>query len=142
MSELHSRTVLKDIQQAELNCPRQQLGMVMFDGFFAQYPEARQLYADTHLPDFSARKFKAVSELILDSVRNPEYATCQMVSEVLRHEYFEARDVEYFYAMAEHCRQAIQQALSDEWNEEREQIWDEALSATKAVIQQAVHEAT
>jgi len=141
MPNPHADAVLNGINQALALSDRKTLGMLMFDGFFKQYPETLQLYANTTLEDFAARKFKAISELILDSVRNPEYAIYQMVSEVLRHEYFNAKDAIYFYGMVEHCRNAIQHILADEWNVELNEIWDESVQATKSVVQQAVHKA-
>ena len=141
MFEQHIECIHDCLQRAEEMSSRESLGMQMFDGFFARYPEARTIFAKTDLEDFASAKFRLVSTLILDSVKHPEYAEANMVGEVHRHQYFDVKDVEYYYGMIDACRNAVQNTLKAEWTPEINEYWDEVIQTTKASVQTAYKEA-
>lgn len=141
MSEAHYNTLRDSIAQATAASSRQAMGLRMFEVFFARFPEAQRHFDDTYIPDFAAPKFKYVSDVILDSVRNPYYATYQMVSEVMRHNYLDVQDAPYFYAMIDSCQQAVADALGSNWTPELSTCWDESTQAAKGIVQAAIKEA-
>lgn len=113
----------------------------MFEVFFARHPESRNIFAKTDLEDFASTKFRLVSTHILDSIKHPEYAEANMVGEVHRHQYFDVKDVEYYYGMIDACREALQQTLTTEWTPETDEYWDEVIQSAKASIQAAYKDA-
>ena len=141
MSETHYQTLRDSIAQATACSSRQALGLRMFELFFARFPEAQRYFEETYIPDFAAPKFKYVSDLILDAVRNPHYATYQMVSEVMRHNYLDVQDAPYFYTMVDCCQQAVADGLGPAWNPQLATCWEESTQAAKAVVQEAIKEA-
>ena len=140
MFEEHITCIRHSLKRAEELSSRAALGAQMFELFFARYPETRSIFANTNLEDFASVKFRYVSELILDSVKHPEYVEANMVSEVHRHQYFDVNDVAYYYGMIDACRMAVQQTLKAEWTPETNTYWDEVTQATKASVQQAYKE--
>jgi hypothetical protein len=115
--------------------------MLMFHIFFDRYPEAHSIFAKTDLEDFASTKFRLLSTHILDSVKYPEYAEANMVGEVHRHHYFDVKDLAYYYAMIDACRNVVQQTLKTEWTPEINTYWNEVIQGAKASVQTAYKEA-
>ena len=140
MFEKHTEAVRGSLDNAIALSTERNLGILMLEYFFEKHPEAQKLFSGTNIPNFAARKFWVVSELLCDSIKNPEYALYMMVSEIQRHRYFDVQDSVYYYAIMDGLQHAIKTTLKDAWNAELETLWDESLQAAKNVIQGAIKE--
>jgi len=137
----HALAISESLKQAQKKRTRAELGLRMFYFFFERYPETKNIFANTELESFAPLKFRLVSEFILDSVKNPDYALYNMVSEIYRHRYFDVKDAEYYYGLMDACCSAVQETLASEWTPAFEEYWQESLQAAKAVLQDAMHKA-
>ena len=137
----HAAIICSNFDQAINKCGKAQLGASMLEKFFHRYPEAKALFVGINIADFSSSKFRIISEHIIDCVRRPEHATYNMFCEIHRHNYLDINDVDYHYALIDTCREAVEEALSEEWTDELNAHWNDVVQASKAVIQQAWLEA-
>jgi acetoin utilization deacetylase AcuC-like enzyme len=133
----HAKTICANFDQAIKKTSKAQLGVCMLEKFFLRYPEARGLFVGVDIPDFAASKFRIVSEQIIDSVKRPEHATYNMFCEIHRHAYLEIHDADYHYALIETCREAVEEALADEWTPEINEYWNDVVQSAKSVVQRA-----
>lgn len=138
----HTVIIGENFDQAVKKCGSEKLGACMLEKFFQRYPEAQALFTGINIADFSSSKFRIISEHIVDCVKRPEHATYNMFCEIHRHSYLEINDVEYHYALIETCREAVEEALADQWTTEINEHWNDVVQASKAVIQQAWIEAS
>lgn len=137
----YSRLIGESVARAHQLAGPQVLASAMFARFFECYPEAGGIYADTDVAGFGPTKFRIVCELILDVVRHPDYAVDNMACEVLRHRYYDVRDVAYYYALMDACRDSIQQVLGGEWTQALNDCWNDVIQAARATLQLAMREA-
>lgn len=137
----HAEAIRGSLKLAASKQSRAHLGLRMFDFFFQRFPETRSIFAETDLESFAPLKFRLVSEFILDSVQNPEYALYNMVSEIHRHAYFDVKDQAYYNGLIESCCEAVAETLGQDWPGELEGYWRESIEAAKAAVQEARHKA-
>lgn len=141
MYDEYARLISESIERARQLAGPHALASTMFTRFFECYPEARGIYADTDVAGFGPTKFRVVCELVLDVVRHPAYAVDNMACEIWRHRYYDVRDVAYYYALIDACRDSIQQVLADEWTPALNECWNDVIQAARATLQQAMREA-
>lgn len=137
----HTETICHSFKQAIEKQGCSQLGINMLNRFFERHPEASAIFTGINIHDFAASKFRIISDHILDSVKRPEHATYNMFCEIHRHRYLDINDITYHFALIEACRDAVEEALTEDWTPETDEHWNDVVHASKSIIQQAWSEA-
>lgn len=137
MNDDHFSIISDSIAAARQRCDNQILGERLFAHFFTRFPETRDFFTHTPIPSFGPKKIRNVENMLLNALRSHAYAVDAMLSEMFRHDCYGVQDKTYFYGMLDAYRDAIREALGDDWTPTLEQYWDEALQAAKAALQQA-----
>lgn len=135
-----SQVIESSLEQAEQAIGAQALAEDFFQRFFAQYPETRDYFSQTNISSFGPKKFRYISEFIVDIYRHPNYAEGNLSEEVLRHQMYGLVDKEYYFALLDALHLSVKQALDQRWSQEQEEAWSDANAALRHTINTAVTE--
>ena len=113
------------------------LAHLFFTRFFEQYPETRQFFKATDIDSFGPKKIRYISDFLVDTVRHPDYAETQIITEVMRHQVYGLKDKEYYYMLLDAFHASVKKCLQDEWTVEMEDCWSDVIQAIRAQIYEA-----
>jgi hemoglobin-like flavoprotein len=116
------------------------LAQLFFDKFFLHYPETQQFFKTTHIPSFGPKKIRYISDFLIDTVKHPDYAETQIITEVMRHQVYGLKDKEYYYMLLDAFHESVRECLQDEWTEEMEECWVDVVQGVKAQVHEAAKE--
>ena len=133
MIELYTETIKSGIEKALSRHTPKQLGLKLFEQFFAIYPEAKSYFQASDVPSFAARKFQYLADFYIDTVEHPNYAEDHVSYEVDRHQVYGVADPEYYYALIDVFQDVILSSI-DEQDAEVVGIWRDVATAMKAHI--------
>ncbi|MEH6593107.1 MAG: hypothetical protein V7746_22750 [Halioglobus sp.] len=125
--------VLKDsIKQATQQQGTKALSAKMFEIFFQRYPEAQEYFAEYNLAQLGDLKFQILTEIIVDTLEFPNFASGFVDEEVYRHFHVHSlKDREYYFGLIDAIYEAIKIALNTQWNEQVDKCWRDAIAGMR-----------
>lgn len=135
-----SNIIEQSLEAAESKVGAQALARDFFERFFKLYPETQSYFSQTDISSFGPKKFRYISEFIIDIYRHPNYAEGNLSEEVLRHQMYGLVDKEYYFALLDALQQSIQDALGEAWTPSLNETWNDANAALRHTINTAVSE--
>lgn len=140
MLDSHIDIIEQSVRRAYEKAGAESLAQHFFARFFAQYPETRQFFKDTHIPSFGPKKIRYISDFIIDTVKHPDYAATQIITEVMRHQVYGLKDKEYYYMLLDAFHESVKACLAEEWNDVTEECWSDVVLGIKSQIHEAANE--
>lgn len=134
MFQQHAISIKQSIAEATQKQSVDQLAQQMFDVFFTQYPEAQVYFADYNLDELAPRKFRLLTESLLDTLLYPDFAKDRLDEEVFRHLSHNLRDREYYFALLDALLHCIKTTLQDQWSDQYEEHWHDSMTGMKQMI--------
>ena len=116
------------------------LAQLFFDKFFTHYPETQQFFKTTDISSFGPKKIRYISDFLIDTVKHPDYAETQIITEVMRHQVYGLKDKEYYYMLLDAFHESVRECLQEEWSEEMQECWVDVVQAVKAQVYEAAKE--
>jgi hemoglobin-like flavoprotein len=113
------------------------LARSFFQRFFSHYPETLHFFKDTNIDSFGPKKIRYISDFFIDTVRHPDYAGVQIITEVMRHQVYGLKDKEYYYMLMDAFHESVRECLGAEWSAEIEETWSDVVQGVKAQVYEA-----
>lgn len=132
------RLIAQNIQAAEQNIGLTALAEDFFQRFFEQYPETQNYFSDTDISSFAPKKFRYVSEFMIDIYSYPNYAEGNLSEEVIRHQIYGLSDKEYYFSIMDALHASVKAALGSQWSDDNEEVWINATTALRHTISKTV----
>jgi hemoglobin-like flavoprotein len=129
--QTHLQVVKKSLADVRHQKPLNQLAQDMFKYFFERHPEAREIFAPFDMAKIESYKFCKIADALVDVLEYPDYSETSLSEEVFRHQIYDIKDKEYYFALAESLVQAIKNTSGESWNEELEECWADAIAGLK-----------
>lgn len=133
----HYLLIEKTIRRAYEKKGDAQLAQLFFTRFFTHYPETRPFFKTTDIASFGPKKIRYISDFLIDTVKHPDYAGIQIITEVMRHQVYGLKDKEYYYMLLDAFHASVKECLEEEWTEEMEACWTDVVQAVKAQVYEA-----
>lgn len=140
MLDNHVSVIEGSIRRAYEKSGADNLAQHFFDSFFTRYPETRQFFKNTDISSFGPKKIRYISDFIIDTVKHPDYAATQIITEVMRHQVYGLKDKEYYYMLIDAFHESVKACLAEEWNETIEECWSDVVLTIKSQIYEAARE--
>lgn len=112
----------------------------LFEVFFGRFPETKRFFEGTSIESFGPRKFKIISDFLIDTLKHPVYAEGSIITEVMRHQMYGLKDREYYFALIDALVECVRYSLDEEWTPEVAECWNDAAAGLKAIIYEAAAE--
>ena len=140
MSELqkHIALVKASIQEAQELNGVERLSAEMLERFFAVFPEAEEIFEPFDRKQVNMTKFYRVGEALTDVLEHPHYSETALNEEVYRT--YSIKDKEYYFVMADAFVATLKNTLKENWTDDHEEVWNDALAALKHNIGLAAKE--
>lgn len=132
------KLIAENIQAAEQSIGLEALSADFFQRFFTQYPETQDYFSETDIGSFAPKKFRYVSEFMIDIYSHPNYAEGNLAEEVIRHQIYGLSDKEYYFSIMDALHASVKAALGKNWNHQNEEAWLDATAALRSTIANAV----
>ena len=113
------------------------LARLFFTRFFGQYPETQPFFKATHIESFGPKKIRYISDFLIDTVKHPDYAETQIITEVMRHQVYGLKDKEYYYMLLDAFHASVKECLEGEWTADMEDCWVDVVQGIKAQVYEA-----
>jgi hemoglobin-like flavoprotein len=136
----HLKVVNETLAQARGRRSLQDLGDEMLQLFLEQHPEAISSFEGFDLKALAPHKFCKVSDALVDVLKFPEYSESSLSEEVFRHQIYDVKDKEYYFALADALVATIRNTLADVWDLEMEESWADTISGLHHNIDLAARE--
>lgn len=140
MFEQHIKIIKHSVDLAITKQGLNNVSSRLFIRLFDQFPETSTMFDHHSLQSFAPNKFNLVLEIIIDTLERPDYAAVVIVNEILRHHMYDLYAKEYYFTLIESVAECVKFALAEQWTEEMQECWDDAVSGTKGLIHQATIE--
>lgn len=137
----HIDTLRKSIAIGLRNQGIEKLTAPLFNALFERFPETQNAFDAKSLESFAPQKFKLVSELIIDTFAHPAYAEISIINEIVRHQMYDLKDKEYYFTLAESVEFCVKKACADDWDEDMQECWQDAITAFRGLVINAIREA-
>lgn len=119
----------------------EQLSAPLFIELFQRFPEIKQVFDADSLESFAPQKFRLVAELMIDVFAHPQYAEESVMNEIIRHQMYDLKDKEFYFTLAESVHYCVKTACADDWSDNYEECWSDAVMAFKGLVTNAITEA-
>lgn len=124
----HLQVVKQSLADARERCHLSVLAADMFREFFERHPEARDIFVPFDLEKIGPFKFCKIADALVDVLEYPEYSETSLSEEVYRHQIYDIKDKEYYFALVDAFVHAIKRCLGDDWSTEYDECWNDAVS--------------
>lgn len=137
MFEHHIELIEAAFKRAEEIKGKQYLAEHFFELFFENYPQTREFFKTTDFASYAPMKYRMICDLLLDTIKHPDFAEGELTDEVRRHQSFGLHDKEHFFSLVDTIEVLIREVLADEWSDELATCWNDASTAMKGIITNA-----
>lgn len=114
-----------------------ELGALLFEKFFAMYPETPKYFKGTDVSYFRGKKLNIIFVFIKDIIKFPNFAEGHISQEVMRHQMYGLTDKEYYFGLIDCVSITIKEVLESEWTPEYEEAWNDVSMAFKSIVGEA-----
>jgi hemoglobin-like flavoprotein len=103
-----------------------------YENFFASYPKAQKLFAQTEWPNQS-RKMLLTIMMVVDNLRDAPHIKKMLHEANLVHQKFTLQSHD-FDALTEAMIKTLREFLTDDWSKEAEDAWRAAFARITAIM--------
>lgn len=113
------------------------LGALLFEKFFALYPETQAYFKGTDVNYFRGKKLNIIFTFIKDIIQHPNFAEGHISEEVIRHQMYGLTDKAYYFGLIDCVSLSVKEVLDSQWNAEYEEAWHDISTAFKSIVGEA-----
>ncbi|CAA0095492.1 Uncharacterised protein [BD1-7 clade bacterium] len=140
MFDHHIEVIESSVSEARRRVGIKALSVPLLKRLFETFPETADMFDIESLEGFAPEKFQYVLDLIVDTLKRPEYARESVENEIVRHQMYALKDEEYYFVLVESVPECVKSVLADDWTDEMEECWSDAVYGLKGFIHESVAE--